>query len=126
MELNSVSKSILRVACHSMTIAHHEVDYFPAFEILMDDLRDYRFYASDMIHPSTDAENYIWEKFSESYFSIETRATLNEWQRIKKMLHHRPFHTESESHKKLIKDIRTKLEALHQKLDVSQELNQYL
>jgi hypothetical protein len=126
LELNSVSKSMLRVACHAITRLHADVDYFPAYEIMMDDLRDYRFYASDMIHPSIDAENYIWEKFRKSYFSKETIAVLNEWQEVKRMMDHKPFHPESASHQEFLKDIRAKLEALHLKLDVSTELRHYL
>jgi hypothetical protein len=126
IELNSVSKSVLRSACHSITENNDNIDYFPAFEIMMDDLRDYRFYASDMIHPSLEAEEYIWTKFSGSYFSTETRTLLKEWQTVKKMMDHRPFHPSSASHQKFLKDIRAKLEALQPKLDVSEELKNYL
>jgi len=122
LELNSVSKSLLRVACHSIKEQFADVDYFPAYEIMMDDLRDYRFYASDMIHPSVEAENYIWEKFMEMYFSSETKEILNEWQSIKKMMEHRPFFPESLSHQKFQQTLRVKLEALQSKLDVTEEL----
>ncbi|HEY5822807.1 MAG TPA: GSCFA domain-containing protein [Cyclobacteriaceae bacterium] len=126
IELNSVSKSILRTACYTISESSEDVNYFPAYEIMMDDLRDYRFYTADMIHPSAEAEEYIWNKFSESHFSPETRNLLKEWQTVKKMIEHRPFHPSSASHQKFVKDLRAKLEALQPKLDVSQELSQYL
>ena len=126
IELNSVSKSILRTACYSISERSEDVNYFPAYEIMMDDLRDYRFYAEDMIHPSAEAEEYIWNKFSESYFSNDTKALLKEWQTVKKMMEHKPFHPLSLSHQKFVKDIRAKLEALQPKLDVSEELKNYL
>jgi len=126
IELNSVSKSVLRTACHFISENHENVNYFPAYEIMMDDLRDYRFYAADMIHPSFEAEEYIWNKFSESYFSQEARDLMKEWQTVKKMMEHKPFHPASASHQKFLKDIRAKLQALQPKLDVSRELNQYL
>src|SRR5688500_6766060 len=63
LELNSVSKSVLRVACHDIAATFDDVEYFPAYEIQLDDLRDYRFYKPDMLHPTTEAEDYIWEKF---------------------------------------------------------------
>jgi len=126
IELNSVSKSIVRTACYSFSESNENVDYFPAYEIMMDDLRDYRFYAADMIHPSSEAEEYIWTKFSESYFSPETRTLLKEWQTVKKMMEHKAFHPSSPSHQKFLKDIRAKLEALQPKLDVNEELKNYL
>jgi GSCFA family len=125
LELNSVSKSIVRIACHSIKEMYADVDYFPAYEIMMDDLRDYRFYASDMIHPSVDAEDYIWEKFAERYFPEETKSTLHEWQAVKKMMAHKPFYPESPSHQQFLKDIRSRLIALQSRLDVSEELRQY-
>ncbi|MBK5279384.1 MAG: GSCFA domain-containing protein, partial [Bacteroidia bacterium] len=67
IELNSVSKSVLRLTCHTLTELYSDVEYFPAYEILLDDLRDYRFYTSDLIHPTTDAVDYIWKKFSSRY-----------------------------------------------------------
>ena len=69
--------------------------YFPAYEIVMDELRDYRFYAVDMLHPSEQAVDYIWERFDDTFFSAATRQYLNEWRPIKEALAHRPFHPDS-------------------------------
>ena len=74
-------------------------DYFPAYEIMNDALRDYRFYAEDMLHPTRQAVNYIWEAFSKAYFSAETHDYLREWQPIKAALNHRPFDAESDAYK---------------------------
>ena len=72
LELNSVSKSILRITCYTLQEEYEAVSYFPAYEILLDDLRDYRFYASDMLHPNETAEDYIWDKFMSTYFDEYT------------------------------------------------------
>lgn len=89
-EGNSRSKAILQLACDELCRLNDNVDYFPSFEIMMDDLRDYRFYASDMVHPSPDAVEYIWEKFQDRYLSKESRALLAEGEKVTKRLNHRP------------------------------------
>lgn len=76
--------------------------YFPSYEIMMDELRDYRFYADDMLHPSDLAVQYIYERFRETYFSINAKAMEVEWQPIKKALSHRPFNADSEEYKAFI------------------------
>lgn len=121
-ELNSVSKAILREACHAICASFSNVEYFPAYEIMMDDLRDYRFYRSDMIHPNDDAEAYIWSKFSDRYFEEATKSFMKEWDDIHAALHHRPFHPRSASHLLFLKKTLGKLEALSGKVDVEAEL----
>jgi hypothetical protein len=123
IELNSVSKSILRVACHSLTQNKEEVSYFPAYEIMMDDLRDYRFYTSDFLHPSQEAEEYIWEKFTDNYFDKDTKEIVQQWQTLKKQLEHKPFHPASIGHQKFLKETLTKLEMLNTKLNVEEEIH---
>lgn len=76
-----------------------DVTYFPAYEIVNDELRDYRFYASDMLHPSEQAVEYIYERFDEVFFTDETRQFVAEWQPIKAALAHRPFNPESPDYK---------------------------
>lgn len=90
-EGNSRSKATLLLACERLCEECGNVEYFPAFELLNDDLRDYRFYASDLVHPSADAVEYIWEKFCDRYLSKEGRAMLAEGERITKALNHRPI-----------------------------------
>lgn len=122
LELNSVSKSVLRVACHHIATKFESVEYFPAYEIMMDDLRDYRFYKADMLHPTEEAEEYIWEKFSEKYFTSETKAFLNAWSGILSALAHRPFHSDSSAHKRFLNDTLRKLQELQPRIDVSAEI----
>ena len=78
------------------------VDYFPAYEIVEDELRDYRFYKEDMLHPSAQAVEYIWEKFSAAYFGKETGQFLAEWKPIKEALGHKPFNPEAEEYRLFI------------------------
>ncbi len=75
-----------------------EASYFPAYEIVLDELRDYRFYQEDMLHPSVQAVEYIWETLVEHYFSPAAKQFLQEWRPIKEALGHRPFHPESEEY----------------------------
>ena len=124
LELNSVSKSILRWACHSIQEQYPGVEYFPAFEIMMDDLRDYRFYEPDMIHPSAEAIDYIWEKFSDSWFNPSTKSLMKQWQHISAALHHRPFHPQSEAHKKFLYETLRKLKELLPNIPVEEEIKE--
>jgi hypothetical protein len=122
LELNSVSKSILRVACHTITEQHQDVHYFPAYEILLDDLRDYRFYKPDMIHPSDVAEEYIWQKLSEQYFEQGLKDFLFKWKNIKTALQHRPFHSDSVAHQQFIEATISDLEELKATVNVDEEI----
>jgi hypothetical protein len=122
LELNSVSKAVLRVACHHIAEQFESVEYFPAYEMMMDDLRDYRFYKSDMLHPTEDAEDYIWDKFSEKYFTSETKTFLKEWGSVLAALAHRPFHPASEAHQRFLKETLKKLEGLKSSVDVREEI----
>lgn len=88
---NSLSKASLMLAIEEIISATSRTDYFPAYELLIDDLRDYRFYAEDMIHPSQTAIDYIWQCFSERYFSEQTILLLKESVRLSQRLNHRPI-----------------------------------
>lgn len=90
-EGNSRSKAILQLACEEICRDNDRVEYFPAFEIVNDDLRDYRFYASDMVHPSPEAVDYIWQKFQDRYLSKASRALLAEGEKVTKRLNHCPI-----------------------------------
>lgn len=120
LPLNSVSKATLLLACHQL--AQEDVDYFPAYELLVDDLRDYRFYADDMIHPSAQAEAYIWNKFCDVYFSGETIDLLTTWSEVRQALGHRAFHPGSDAHQEFLRGTLQKLEALLPRMDVRQEI----
>ena len=120
--LNSVSKSILRLSCDTLTQLYPQVSYFPAYEIMLDDLRDYRFYQSDLIHPSPTAIDYIWLKFSESYFDADTRVFLEQWSKVKMALNHKAFNPSGESHIQFLRNLETELKALSNIINVEEEL----
>lgn len=92
LDVNSLSKASLRVAIGDVTGRHRDYcDYFPAFEIMMDDLRDYRFYSSDMVHPSEVAVEYIWQAFQATYLDDRSALAVARCERIHKRLQHRPM-----------------------------------
>ncbi|MEK6781563.1 MAG: GSCFA domain-containing protein [Bacteroidota bacterium] len=122
LELNSVGKSILRLTSHTLNELYSDVDYFPAYEILLDDLRDYRFYSSDMIHPTSDAIDYIWKKFSDRYFDSKTTTVLEKWQAISKAIDHKAFHPLSSAHQNFLKETLTKLQDLRTTVNVEEEI----
>jgi len=101
-EANQLSKSTLILACNELKREFETVNYFPAYEIVMDELRDYRFYADDMIHLNQTAIDYIWERFTEAYFDKSTFEIINEIRKIKSDINHKPFNPESEAHKKFL------------------------
>ncbi|PZX57711.1 GSCFA family protein [Algoriphagus ratkowskyi] len=119
---NQLSKSLLRVLCHELEKGNSRVSYFPAYEILIDELRDYRFYAKDLIHPSQEAENYIWEKWQASNFSIETQQKTTLIQKIIQELAHRPLNPKSEANLKFLNNLLQKLERLNGEFDFSKEI----
>lgn len=91
------------------------VAYFPAYELINDELRDYRFYQADMLHPSDQAVEYIWQRFSEVYLSDEAKAFLKEWAPLKAVLNHKPFDPDSEDYKALMDKTMLKVAALSEK-----------
>ncbi len=108
---NTQSKSHLISAIHNI-LNEDNISYFPSYEIMMDELRDYRFYAEDMIHPNKTAINYIWEKFIDTWFSEETKPTMKEIDVIQKGISHRPFNKNSEQYQYFLKKIAEKKEKL--------------
>jgi hypothetical protein len=112
---NIVSKSVLFLAVEELK-GHNAVDgYFPAYELLMDDLRDYRYYAEDMLHPSPTAVDYIWEAFSECYFNSDTIALRNEVQGISKAMNHRFMSDSTEGKKEFADQMLKKISIIHKK-----------
>ncbi len=122
LELNAVSKSILRLACHSITNQFADVEYFPAYEILLDDLRDYRFYKTDRLHPTEEAVDYIWGKFAKAYVDAPTQSFISNWQKIRADLVHKSFHSQSDAHQKFLKSLLRKLETFQSLVDVHAEI----
>ena len=89
---NQVSKATLLMAVEAIRSQHSEVSYFPSYEILMDELRDYRFYADDLVHPSSMAVEYIWERFCETFCTSQTINAMHIAHKEWKFAHHRPLH----------------------------------
>lgn len=113
---NQLSKATLLLAIDRLRQEYPgRIAYFPAYEIMLDELRDYRFYADDMLHPSPLAVEYIWQRFSDHLFSGETREILKEWNEIQKAINHKPFQPESEGYKQFISQTLLKMERLNQK-----------
>ncbi len=121
---NQVSKSVLFLAVEELLKHKSRPGYFPAFELQMDDLRDYRFYSDDLLHPSTSAIEYIWERFSEVYFDKATSEMQSEILKITRAMNHR-FLTDSKQKKRLfaenILDQISKIEILDNQIDFSTE-----
>lgn len=122
LPLNNLSKSHLFLLSHYLDNTYENVSYYPAYELLIDDLRDYRFYQSDMVHPTTQAIDYIWQHFSKSYFNDETIKSLELLNQLQKALSHKPFNPNSSEHQKFIKATLSKAESLHNKLNLSSEI----
>ncbi len=99
LQQNSLSKATLRIAAQRCVDRHDRVYYFPSFEILNDDLRDYRFYADDMVHPSSAAVDYIWERFCETVISPEARNAMPRIQSVTAAAAHRPMNPSSAIYK---------------------------
>lgn len=112
---SQLSKAVLLLAADKAVREHDMVEYFPAYEIVNDELRDYRFYREDMLHPSDQAVEYIWQRFGDTYFSEHTRSFLEEWRPVKAALGHRPFNADSEEHKEFLRKTMEKADALKAK-----------
>ena len=106
---NQVSKAHLISALQSSNFQLSTSSYFPSYEIMIDELRDYRFYAKDMIHPNTVAIDYIWERFSETYISEKSHSVMKEVESIQRGLEHRPFNPNSESHQQFLSKLQEKM-----------------
>ena len=109
---NQLSKAILLLAADRLVQAYDFVSYFPSYEIVMDELRDYRFYAPDMLHISEQGVDYIWERFRDLYFTPEARAVMREVEKCNKILAHRPAYPDSEETVRLRREAAEKRERL--------------
>ncbi len=99
---NNVSKARLLDALYQLSLQNNQVEYFPSYELVLDDLRDYRFFKEDLIHPSKQAVDYIWEKFSETYFEQSTQTIIQKINKVISAINHRPFNEESENHQQFL------------------------
>jgi hypothetical protein len=118
---SQLSKATLLLAIDSLVKTRtatpnvRQTNYFPSFEIINDELRDYRFYKPDMLHPSDQAIDYIFERIVSTYFSDATVAFLKEWKPIREALNHRPLHPESEEYRRFKQQTEDRLKALEEK-----------
>lgn len=113
---NQLSKSILHLSIDSLMKQFPDnTFYFPAYEIMLDELRDYRFYAEDMIHPSNLAQDYIWNRFAETYFTQTTQKINAEWGKIQQSLAHRPINSHSSTYLKFLQRTFDDIEAFEKK-----------
>ena len=125
-EENTLSKSILNVAIHTLMDAVSSVHYFPAYEMVIDDLRDYRFYKEDMLHPNKVAVDYVWKGFSDSFFSRETIELNKKISKVVTAGSHKPFNPESDNHQEFLKRQLILIEDLklgYPKLNLDNEAN---
>ena len=115
---NQLSKAHLISAIHNLLHKHktNNLTYFPSYEIMMDDLRDYRFYKEDMIHPNQVAIDYIWEQFKTSWISNEALVIMSKVADIQRGLSHKPFNPKSEAHKKFIEKLAQKKQELEEQV----------
>ena len=112
---NNVSKAHLISALNTSNFQLPTSIYFPSYEIMMDELRDYRFYAEDMLHPNPTAIDYIWIKFFENYVDEKEFGLMNQVCEIQRALKHRPFNPNSESHLKFLENLNQKINTLENK-----------
>ncbi|MCC5930419.1 MAG: GSCFA domain-containing protein [Cyclobacteriaceae bacterium] len=124
LPMNGLSKSVMRVAIQQIIDRVPDTTYFPSFELMIDDLRDYRFYKEDLVHPTDQAVDYIWQKFATSHFTAETQKVLTNWQKIKKSLDHRPFYPASEQYLVFLKKTLSQLEVLQKELPCDLEIEE--
>ncbi len=124
LEQNTVSKAILRLAIEQGRQRDPErAHYFPAYEIMLDELRDYRYYAADMLHPSLVAENYLWQRLTDTYLDEKAQQFLIRWTKIRQALEHRPFRPDSPAHRKFLANTLEQLKQLGELVDVHTEIN---
>jgi len=109
---NQRSKAVLTLACAELCEQFDYLHYFPAYELLLDDLRDYRFYTADMIHPNEQAVDYVWQYFSETFFTPETQRLLDQIGKIAAAARHRPFNPDTAEHRAFARAQLEKIEGL--------------
>ena len=112
LQENSLSKATLRLAVEELVAKYENVHYFPSYEILIDDLRDYRYYAEDLAHPSKVAVDYVWERFCEAMLSTKAQEQLPKIEQIVAAAEHRPFNPEGEEHKAFCRKMLERMKAL--------------
>ncbi|MCH2217845.1 MAG: GSCFA domain-containing protein [Flavobacteriales bacterium] len=116
---NLRSKSHLITGLHRVVDTENHMFYFPSYELMMDELRDYRFYAGDMIHPNETAIQYIWNTFERVWISKSELAIMSEVDSVQKRLNHMPFYPESEEHRLFLERLSRDIKSLKQRLPLA-------
>ena len=117
LHANQLSKATLLIAVDQLATMYPDVvSYFPAYEIMMDELRDYRFYADDMLHPSPLAVSYIWQRFVDTYCNTDTQQRITQFERLNRTLNHRPTDADSPEYQALINTTKAKIKELKDEL----------
>lgn len=125
---NNRSKAVLIQAVHELVETMSNCYYFPAYELVIDDLRDYRFFAEDLVHPNYQATQYVWEKFTEACMTAETKKMMEELAEIRLAFTHRPFNPTSQQHQKFLQLFLEKtllLQQQHGYLNMEQEIEYF-
>ncbi|MBO0952785.1 GSCFA domain-containing protein [Fibrella forsythiae] len=129
LPLNSASKALLRTVCaelcgeseSALDMPTPMVYYFPAYELVQDDLRDYRFYEADLIHPNAQAHEYVFTKFAESAFTPDLCAFVKQWEQIRRAMAHRPLHGLTDAHRLFLQKLLRQIEVLPASIDTTAE-----
>jgi hypothetical protein len=125
---NNRSKAVLIQAVHHLVDKFEQLYYFPAYELVIDDLRDYRFYAEDLVHPNYQATQYVWEKFTEACIDSTAHSLMKEIASIQLAVKHRPFNPETAMHRKFLEQHlqkATNLQEMHPYLDLKSEIKYF-
>ena len=125
---NNRSKAVLIHAVDKLTKQHEHLHYFPSYELVVDDLRDYRFYAEDMVHPNYQATRYVWEKFCISAINGRSREVMKELDQLNMAFQHKPMHPNSTEHIKFrnkYKEMAQFLAARFPSIDLNKEINHF-
>jgi hypothetical protein len=120
---NNLSKAQLISAAHEICVKDRLATYFPAYEIMIDELRDYRYYTVDMLHPSNQAIEYIWEKFTKTHMNDSTQSFVVQWKQILSSLNHRPLHPESAAHQSFLLKLKEGINSYSSQVDVRKEIS---
>jgi hypothetical protein len=127
MNENSLSKATLLLAIEELCL-NDDCFYFPAYEIILDELRDYRFFAEDMTHPNQVAIDYVWEKMENTIFDQPTKALCKQVSKITTAAKHRPFNTDPKAHQDFLRNMHKKasdLQSQHPEIDLSEEMEYF-
>jgi hypothetical protein len=113
-----LSKSILLLAIEQIGATHKQASYFPSYELMMDDLRDYRFYDEDMLHPNKIAINYIWERVRDCFIDKDVAGIMKEVEKVVQAARHRPFNPKSEPYQAFVQQTLDKIAYLKEQYGI--------